>query len=330
MEDEKLVRYGSLFLLLAAFIGPFLMGNLYTLNILVLMFIFIIFASSWNLLAISGQGSLGHAAFFGIGAYVSTLVAVSAGISPFLSMPVGGAVAAFIGVLIGLTCVRLKEWFLAMVTFGFAIIVQTLVVSVLAPVTGGWDGIASPPLIPAGVPYSHLLEYYAILLITLASLVFIRSILSSKIGLAFAAIRENETEARASGVDPVKFRLLAFALSAFLAGIAGALEIHHFAYVTPEIYGVDLSFWPIIYSIFGGLGTLGGPVLGTIVLTIVWDGLKGFGLSYERFIIIGILLVLVVIFLPKGLISLPGELRRWREGRKKKEGTAPAGAVKEG
>jgi branched-chain amino acid transport system permease protein len=330
MEDEKLVRYGSLFLLLAAFIGPFLMGNLYTLNILVLMFIFIIFASSWNLLAISGQGSLGHAAFFGIGAYVSTLVAVSAGISPFLSMPVGGAVAAFIGVLIGLTCVRLKEWFLAMVTFGFAIIVQTLVVSVLAPVTGGWDGIASPPLIPAGVPYSHLLEYYAILLITLASLVFIRSILSSKIGLAFAAIRENETEARASGVDPVKFRLLAFALSAFLAGIAGALEIHHFAYVTPEIYGVDLSFWPIIYSIFGGLGTLGGPVLGTIVLTIVWDGLKGFGLSYERFIIIGILLVLVVIFLPRGLISLPGELRRWREGRKKKEGTAPAGAVKEG
>jgi branched-chain amino acid transport system permease protein len=330
MEDEKLVRYGSLFLLLAAFIGPFLMGNLYTLNILVLMFIFIIFASSWNLLAISGQGSLGHAAFFGIGAYVSTLVAVSAGISPFLAMPVGGAVAAFIGVLIGLTCVRLKEWFLAMVTFGFAIIVQTLVVSVLAPVTGGWDGIASPPLIPADVPYSHLLEYYAILLITLGSLVFIRTILSSKIGLAFAAIRENETEARASGVDPVKFRLLAFALSAFLAGIAGALEIHHFAYVTPEIYGVDLSFWPIIYSIFGGLGTLGGPVLGTIVLTIVWDGLKGFGLSYERFIIIGVLLVLVVIFLPRGLISLPGELRRWREGRRKKEGTAPAGVAKEG
>ncbi|MDD1668841.1 MAG: branched-chain amino acid ABC transporter permease [Methanomicrobiales archaeon] len=324
MEDAKLIRYGSLILLLGALAAPFLIGNLYTLNILILMFIFIIFASSWNLLAISGQGSLGHAAFFGIGAYVSTLVAVSAGISPFLTLPVGGAVAAFIGILIGLTCVRLKEWFLAMVTFGFAIIVQTLVVSVLAPVTGGWDGIASPPLIPADVPYSHLLEYYAILFITLGTLVFIRAILSSKIGLAFAAIRENETEARASGVDPVKFRLLGFAVSAFLAGIAGALEIHHFAYVTPEIYGVDLSFWPIIYSIFGGLGTLGGPVIGTIVLSVVWDGLKGFGLSYERFIIIGFLLVLVVIFLPRGLISLPGEIRRWRENRRKRKTLAPA------
>jgi len=330
MEDTKLIRYGSLVLLVAALLAPFLIGNLYTLNILILMFIFIIFASSWNLLAISGQGSLGHAAFFGIGAYVSTLVAVSLGISPFLTLPVGGAVAAFIGVLIGLTCVRLKEWFLAMVTFGFAIIVQTLVVSVLAPVTGGWDGIPSPPLIPPDVPYSHLLEYYAILFITLATLVFIRTILSSRIGLAFAAIRENETEARASGVDPVKFRLLGFALSAFLAGIAGALEIHHFAYITPEIYGVDLSFWPIIYSIFGGLGTLGGPVIGTIVLTIVWDGLKGFGLSYERFIIIGVLLVLVVIFLPRGLISLPGEFRKWREGRGKKESTAATGEAREG
>jgi branched-chain amino acid transport system permease protein len=323
MDDGKLVRYGSLFLLLAALLAPFLLGNLYILNILVLMFIFIIFASSWNLLAISGQGSLGHAAFFGIGAYVSTLVAVSAGISPLLTLPVGGAVAAFVGVLIGLTCVRLKEWFLAMVTFGFAIIVQTLIVSSLAPVTGGRDGIASPPLVSPDIPYSHLIEYYAILLITIATLVFIRSILSSRIGLAFAAIRENETEARASGVDPVKFRLLAFAMSAFLAGIAGALEIHHFAYVTPEIFGVDLSFWPIIYTIFGGLGTLGGPVIGTIVLTIVWDGLKGFGLSYERFIIIGIMLVLVVIFLPRGLMSLPEEFRKWREGRRKKENPAP-------
>jgi branched-chain amino acid transport system permease protein len=308
--------YAALAVLGIAMIIPFTMGSIYILNIIILMLVFIIFASSWNLLAISGQGSLGHAAFFGIGAYASTLIAAGTGITPYITLIFGAGFAAVIGILIGLTCVRLKEWFLAMVTFGFAIIVQTLVVSVLAPITGGWDGIASPRLIPPSVPGYLLMEYYSILLITALSILFIHLVLKSHIGLAFAAIRENEVEARASGVNPVKYRLTGFGISAFLAGVAGALEIHYIGYVTPEIFGIDISFWPVIYSIFGGLGTLAGPVIGTIALTFVWDGLKSFGLTYERFIIIGAILILVVIFLPRGLVSLPEELRKWREGRK--------------
>ena len=308
--------YAALAVLGIAMIIPFTMGSIYILNIIILMLVFIIFASSWNLLAISGQGSLGHAAFFGIGAYASTIIATGTGISPYITLFFGAGVAAIVGVLIGLTCVRLKEWFLAMVTFGFAIIVQTLVVSVLAPITGGWDGIASPRLVSPAVPGYLLIEYYSILLITALSILFIHAILKSHIGLAFAAIRENEIEAQASGVNPVKYRLTGFAISAYLAGVAGALEIHYIGYVTPEIFGIDISFWPIIYSIFGGLGTLAGPVIGTIALTIVWDGLKAFGLTYERFIIIGVVLILVVIFLPRGLISLPEEIRKWRGSRK--------------
>jgi branched-chain amino acid transport system permease protein len=308
--------YAALAVLGIALIAPVTFGSLYILNIIILTLVFIIFASAWNLLAISGQGSLGHAAFFGIGAYASTLIATSTGLSPYITLIFGAGVAALIGILIGLTCVRLKEWFLAMVTFGFAIIVQTLVVSVLAPVTGGWDGIASPRLVSPAVPGYLLMEYYSILFITALSILFIHLILKSHIGLAFAAIRENEVEARASGVNPVKYRLTGFGLSAFLAGVAGALEIHYIGYVTPEIFGIDISFWPVIYSIFGGLGTLAGPVIGTIALTFVWDGLKSFGLTYERFIIIGAILILVVIFLPRGLVSLPEELRKWREGRK--------------
>ena len=327
-DRNALRRYGILAVLGIALIAPVGLGSQYILNIIILMLVFIIFASAWNLLAISGQGSLGHAAFFGIGAYASTLIAASTGLSPYITLVLGGGVAAVIGILIGLTCVRLKEWFLAMVTFGFAIITSTLVVSVLAPVTGGWDGIASPRLVPPSIPGYFLIEYYSILLITALSILFIHLILKSRIGLAFAAIRENETEARASGVNPVKYRLTGFGISAFLAGVAGALEIHYIGYVTPEIFGIDISFWPIIYSIFGGLGTLAGPVIGTIVLTIVWDGLKGFGLTYQRYIIIGLMLILVVIFLPRGLVSLPEELRKWREGRRKR--AAEPGAPAEG
>jgi branched-chain amino acid transport system permease protein len=321
LDRGRLVRYSTYLALALAVIAPFASGNLYLLNLLILMLIFIIFASSWNLLAISGQGSLGHAAFFGIGGYASTLIAVKTGLSPFIALPLGGAVAAGVGLLIGLTCVRLKEWFLAMVTFGFAIITQTLVVSVLTPVTGGWDGIASPRLLSATIPGYAFIEYYSIFAIAALCILAIRALLKSRIGLAFAAIRENETEARASGVDPVKYRLLGFAASAFLAGVAGALEIHHFGYVTPEIFGINISFWPVIYSIFGGLGTVAGPVIGTVILTIVWEGLKNFGLTFERFIIIGLILILVVIFLPRGLVSLPEEIRKRRGSGRTREGS---------
>jgi branched-chain amino acid transport system permease protein len=313
--QDNLTKYGLGAVLLIAAALPFLTDSMFLLNLLVLMLIFIIFASAWNLLAFSGQGSLGHAAFFGIGAYASTLIAVWLGITPFVSIFLGAAVAAFIGILIGLTCVRLKEWFLAMVTFGFAIIVQTLTVSVFAPITGGWDGIASPRLISPSIPGYQLLEYYAVLVITIATLVAIWYLMKSRIGLAFLAIRENELEARAAGVDPVRYRLIAFAMSAYLAGVAGALQIHHTGYLTPELYGVENSFWPITYVILGGLGTLAGPVVGTIVLTIIWEGLKATGLTFGRYVIVGFILILTIIFLPKGLVNLPEKIRIWWEGR---------------
>ncbi len=317
MNREQLVRGASIVTIAIAVIAPFLSGSLFLLNLLSLMLIFIIFSSAWNLLAYSGQGSLGHAAFFGIGAYASTLIAVRSGVTPYITIFLGAAVAAFVGVLIGLTCVRLKEWFLAMVTFGFAIIVQTLTVSILAPVTGGWDGIASPRLLSPSIPGYQLIEYYSILAITIASIIAIWYIMKSRIGLAFLAIRENELEARAAGVDPVRYRLLAFGLSAYIAGVAGALEIHHIGYITPEIFGVDLSFWPVTYVIFGGLGTLAGPIVGTVVLTVIWEGLKMAGLTFARYIIVGILLILVIIFLPKGLVDLPDKLLKWWNARQK-------------
>jgi len=319
MDREQLSRYGTIAVIVAAAIAPIVISNLFLINLVTLMLIFVIFASAWNLLAYSGQGSLGHAAFFGIGAYASALIAGWLGLVPILAIFLGSGVAAFIGVLIGLTCVRLREWFLAMVTFGFAIIVQTITVSILAPVTGGWDGIAAPRLLSPSIPYYQLIEYYLILALTIGTIVLIWYIMKSKIGLAFSAIRENELEARASGIDPVRYRLLAFGMSAYLAGMAGALQIHHIGYITPEIFGTDLSFWPVTYVIFGGLGTLAGPVVGTVVLTIVWEGLKMAGFTFSRYVIVGIILILVIIFLPTGLVGLPKRLQDWREKRSEKQ-----------
>ena len=324
MEKRSLSWYITAATLLAAVLLPFLAGmSFYVLNVVIIMLTFVLFSSAWNFLAYSGQASLGHAAFFGIGGYVSTLIARSTGFSPFGTILAGGLVSAGIGLLLGLTCVRLKEWFLAMVTFGFAVILQAFIASPLAATTGGWDGISSPRLLSTGIPDYLAYEYYAILAITVICIVAIHLILRSRTGLAFAAIRENETEARASGINPVRYKLLAFTVSSFIAGVAGALQVHHITFISPEVFQPETSFWPIIYSIFGGLGTISGPVFGTVLLTVIWEGLKGFGLTYERFVIIGVLLIVVVIFLPRGLVSLPEEWRKWREAKKK-----PAPAVR--
>ncbi len=302
-------------LAVALLVPPLSSGSLYVLTTATIAVVFMIYASAWNFLAASGQGSLGHAAFFGLGAYASALTASNFGLPPVLTVLLGGLFAAGIGLLIGLTCVRLKEWFLAMVTFGFAIIIQTLMVSQFAGISGGWDGTAAPALVPSTVPFAPWVQYYLILAVLVGVLLAFRHLLAGRIGLAFAAIRENEVEARASGIDPVRYKLLAFCISACVAGIAGALEIHQFGYVTPEVFGTDISFWPIIYSISGGLGTLAGPIVGTLAVTLLWEGLRGLELTYARFVLIGLLLVLVVIFLPNGLVSLPRRLREWRRGR---------------
>ena len=295
--------------LLVALLIPLIFGiNHYLLTVLIIMLVFIIYSSAWNLLALSGQGSLGHAAFFGIGGYTSAIIARSLGLHPLVTILAGGLFAAFIGVLIGLTCIRMREWFLAMVTFGFAIIVHTITTE-LSWLTGGWDGIPVKKLIPVTIPNYILYEYYAMLLITVVAIVIIYLITKSRVGLALEAIRENELEAKLMGINVMKYKLVAFAISAFFTGIAGALEIHHFGYITPEVYGIDISFWPIIYSISGGLFTIGGPILGTVVITFIWEVLRSFGLVYEGVILIGLVLILIVIFLPKGLVSIPEKIK---------------------
>ena len=294
---------------------PLILSDNYMLQLLTLIIIFTIYASSWNLLASSGQGSLGHAAFLGIGGFTSSLLAINLGVPPIIGIFVAGTLSAAIGFLIGMTCVRLKAWFLAMVTFGFSVIVETLF-SHFDEYTGAILGFRTPPLLFS----SRLPFYYFALLISVTSVAVIYFIMKSKMGLAFRAIHQNAAEARMIGINTAKYKLYAFVLSTFFAGLAGAIYVHFQGYIHITIFSADNSFKPLMMSVIGGLGTIEGPIIGSAVMVFIDHFLKNIdpfltvlgplfpavsnvGPSI-RLLGLGIFLVIVVIYLPKGIASL--------------------------
>jgi branched-chain amino acid transport system permease protein len=300
---------------------PLVLSDNYMLQILTLIVIFTIYASSWNLLASSGQGSLGHAAFLGIGGFTSSLLAINLGIPPIIGIFIGGALSAAVGFVIGVTCVRLKAWFLAMVTFGFSVIAETLF-SEFDDVTHAILGFRTPPLLFS----SRLPFYYFALLISIASVAVIYFIMKSKIGLAFRAIHQNATEASMIGINTAKYKLYAFVLSTFFAGLSGAIYTHFQRYIHVTIFAADNSFKPLMMSVIGGLGTIEGPIIGSALMVFIdhfmvnidpvlntalsplFPAVSNVGPSI-RLLGLGIFLVVVVVFLPKGISSLLPKIR---------------------
>jgi branched-chain amino acid transport system permease protein len=298
-------------------------------NVLTVMAIFALYASSWNLLAYSGQGSLGHSAFLGIGGFASALLAARLGVPPIIGLFVGSLLSAGIGLLVGLACVRLKAWFLAMVTFGFSIIIVTII-SQFDSIFGGMIGFPTITFVPAGYPF-----YYATLALVTSSIAAIFLVMKSKWGLAFKAIRENELEAKMIGINTAKYRLLAFVISTFFAGLAGGLLAESQLFIQLDIFKVDNSFLPLIMAVIGGLGTLEGPIIGSIIIVSIesfmplaypylqplsplFPGVSNVGPPL-KFVGLGIFLILVVIFLPKGITSLLSKLFNYfKEGETKK------------
>ena len=290
--------------------SEYVVGNVFTV-----MIIFAIYASSWNLLAYSGQGSLGHAAFLGIGGFASALLATRIGLSPILGLFLGSLLSAGIGLLIGLACVRLKAWFLAMVTFGFSVIVVTII-SQFDAFFGGMIGFPTPIIVPLILPF-----YYATLAIAVVSIGAVFLVMKSKLGLAFKAIRENEHEAKMIGINTGKYRLLAFVISTFFAGLAGGLYAESQLFIQVSIFEPYYSFLPLIMTVIGGLGTIEGPILGSIIIVSIDSFLPNADKFIQpvlgplfpsvsnvgpplRLIGLGLFLILVVIFFPKGVSSL--------------------------
>ena len=298
-------------------------------HVLTTMAIYALYASSWNLLAYSGQGSLGHAAFLGIGGFASALLSVRAGLPPIAGLLIGSLLSAGIGFLVGLACVRLKAWFLAMVTFGFSVIAVTII-GQFDSVFGGMIGFPTSAIAEPGLPF-----YYATLAITAASIIAIFLVMKSRWGLAFKAIHQNELEAKMIGINTAKYRLLAFIISTFFAGLAGGLLAESQLFIQNDIFKTENSFLPLIMAVIGGLGTIEGPIIGSIIIVSIesfmplayqylqplsplFPGVSNVGPPL-KYVMLGVFLILVVIFLPKGISSLLRKLSNYlREGEPKK------------
>ncbi len=278
----------------------------FLIEVMTFVFIFSIYSLSWSLMANSGQISLGHAVFFGSGAYASTLIARNLGVPPPIAVLVGPLVTALIGLGIGRLCLGLREWFLGMVTFGFSIIAQLIVVEQLGWLTKGWDGISVPRILPEEVPLemTPTLNYLIALAAMIGTYLVVAAVMQSRIGLAFLAMHDNELVANVYGVNVRRYRLLAFTLGGYLAGLAGSINSHTLTrYLSPEIYHLENSIWPLLYSIAGGVRIVEGPILGTLVIRLFWEWMVRYIGGFQAMLVIGLFLAVLVIFMPQGIFA---------------------------
>jgi branched-chain amino acid transport system permease protein len=255
----------------------------------------------------AGQMSLCNSSFMAIGAYATTYLSTKLGLSYWLALPLGGIISAVAGFLLGFPALRLRGFYLAVVTLGFLEVSQILIEQ-LPAITGGVRGIsASRPALFGHTLSSDLSFYYVILAITLATIWCAYSLLRSPTGRAFEAIRSSEAAAQTLAVPLAHTKLAAFVISAFFAGIGGGLFASLVGFIDPLEFGVWTSVRHVVFIVVGGLGSITGSVLGAVVLTVLPEMLRAFK-EYQEFVFGGLLLV-VLILLPHGLVSLGSRIR---------------------
>ena len=254
-------------------------------------------AMSLNIITgFAGQPTLGHAAFYGIGAYTSALLTAKAGWPFLLALPMAGLVAALVGVLLGLFSVRVREDFLAVTTIGINFVVVAIFQYV--ELFGASLGLA--------VPNTEIL----ILLVSLNILVylFMRHLPKSWLGLALGGVRNEEEAAASLGVNPDHYKVFAFGIGTFIAGMTGSVYAHFMGFISSTDFSFPVSVGVLSMAVLGGLGTVSGPLLGAIILTLSPEVFRF--VSDYRMLVYGGLLVLMMRFQPQGLVGDDSVLRR--------------------
>ena len=311
-----------LYLLLAAvftllILLPLFLDN-YVLGIFVMIFFWAYVGQSWNVLTgYTGHISLGHALYIGTGAYATTFLAQTFGLTPWVGMFLAGFIAVAIALCLGFLGFRfgIRGVYFVIMTIAFAEITRLVVSHIEA--LGSFTGIFldfNPSLynfqFRGNIPY-----YYIALGYMVASLIVVRMIEVSKVGRFIVAIREDEEAAQALGVNTFKYNMIAIAISAFMTSLAGAFYANYIYYLHPNtLFGMSMSIELILRPIVGGLGTLFGPVIGSIILTPLSEISRAYfakgGLEGLHLILYGILAILVVLFMPKGIIVYVRRLLR--------------------
>lgn len=311
---QELARYRWIVIVAAAAaVLPRLLPDEYALHLAVIIGINTIVALGLNLLmGYAGQVSLGQAAFVGIGAYTSAILAVKLGVSPWVAMAAGVALSALTGAAVGVPLLKLRGHYLAMGTLGFGMIVHIVLVQ-WESLTGGTIGIMSvPPLGIASISFDSEFKMYCLVAISvILAMALAANVIDSRVGRAMRAVHGSEIAAETSGVDTARYKLQVFVLSAAMAGYAGSLYAHHTTYVHPDSFGFSYSISLLVMVVIGGMASIGGAVFGAGAVTLIAEHLR----SFEEFstIAFGFILVVIMIFLPAGLWRGAGEaLRRLR------------------
>jgi branched-chain amino acid transport system permease protein len=289
-------RVAVLVFVLTMLLLPVLTDDPYLLRILILTSVFAIFAASWDLLSgFTGQVNFGHALFFGVAAYTSGLINVHYKIPHILSIPLGAIAGVLAGLVVGIPCLRLRGTYLALTTLAFPIILMGIVFAI-PDVTGGELGVSGL----ARLSSSRIYDYYITVVLMLVLTFTMWKITDSKTGIILHAIREDELAVRAGGINTTRYKLLAFCLSGFFAGIAGGLYAHIMRTVGPSTLEVTMSFQVIIWSVFGGIVSIYGPVAGVFILFPLAEFLRI--VSNARMLIFAFLVLIILIYMPEGLI----------------------------
>ncbi len=285
---------------LLLFLVPLMTAHPYYLSILTLAAIFAIFAASWDLLSgFTGQINFGHAIFFGVAVYAAALLNIYADLPPWLTIPLGALAAVLMGLIVGIPSLRLRGIYLAFATLAFPLILTGIIL--LIPGTGGTLGVSGIESV-APLSSSPVVEYYIAVSLMVGLGFAMWKITDSKTGLIFHAIREDEVTARASGINTTRYKLLAFSLSGFFAGIAGGLYVHHTGNAGPSTLALLLSFQAIIWAVFGGIATIYGPIAGVFILYPPMEYLRTAMPEY-RMLAVAIIILLVMLFMPEGITT---------------------------
>lgn len=287
-------------------VAPLWITDEYILNVAVMAGIYVILASSMNITnGYAGVFSMGHSAFYGIGAYTTGMLSYHFQTGFWTGLLASGVMAVLFGLVLGIPTLRLKGIFFAFVTVSFLEILRLLTMNWVSLTRGpmGIPGIPAPTLFGWSLS-SNRHFYYSILVLDILVITLIYRAVHSRIGRACMAIREDDLAAATLGIPTFQFRLLALSFSTFFCGVAGCFYAHYMTYISPDSFGVGESFIIMTMIVVGGMGTIVGPIVGAILM-VIFPELFRFLLEY-RMVAYGAILVLMVLFRPEGLFGIPG------------------------
>ena len=312
------VARARLYALIAIFLAfPFLVSE-YMVSVADLVGIAAIGALGLNILTgFTGQISIGQGAFLGVGAYTSGYLTSVLGLPFWVALPVAGLVTAAVGSIFGIPSLRLKGLYLAIATLAAQVIIEFAILH-WKKVTGGSQGMIVPAPSLAGFEFrSSISQYYLILVFTVAAAVFAQNLFRTRVGRAFVAIRDRDLAAEVMGINLFKYKIAAFAVSSFYAGVAGSLWAHYLQIISPEHFTISASIEYLAMVIIGGLGNVSGSIYGALFMTllpIILRGIAGAAGSLFpniesvfialREVIFGAIIILFLVFEPEGLAKM--------------------------